>query len=443
MYYEQKQGSWANFVEGSKPMAYEDQPVHEAARGEPERLKCLIEQDPHLVHVKAFLGQTPLHAAVEDNNIESINILLNAGADVNALDERGYPPAFEASSRKALETLAGAGARLDIYCKHGLNGFLHCARYIRNIETLDFWYELGEPINKDPQSGAAALVGLCSQVSDTDEIEEALQVIRYLLKKGADIDLQKRSDTTALIEACWNQTLPIVTLLLEAGADTNKDNIEGNTPLHYAITRKNEKLVELLLKHGGDINRPNRFHDAPIDLARNLNFYLERLEPLYIPKPIRPWPKAEDLIERLTKIPEFKNCSLQGCSEEEICKLEKHFNLSLPAVYRDFLRTLGKGFGSFMSSDHISFEFDQLFDQAQHPSYAEYCQLTAKSFVFAERGWENFYYFEADDSSDDPPVFMFECGEFGSRQVYRSFWEFIEDRVVDYEILSEGRYFAE
>jgi ankyrin repeat protein len=417
-------------------MGYYDKPVHEAARHNAAKLKVLLQQQPDLRDAPAFRNETPLHAAVQADNIDSVNILLQAGADANALNDEGEPPVFAARSKNVMATLKRAGARFDIYSKRGHFGFQHCAAYVRSLEALQFWLAQGVEINHVPDFAWPALVGVCSLgfEDENHDYQREIAIIEFLLENGADIDLQDKTGNAALMNTCWQQAAPLTEVLLKAGANPNRGNFAGTTALHYAVERKNEEIVQLLLSHGADPNQLDKYSKTPIDWAKRKSFCPNIFESLYKPKPEKPMPTADEVIARLQNIPSFRDVALLGCTDEEIDKLEKHFDVILPAAYRYFLKRLGKGAGEFMSSDHLTFEYPYLFEQAQSEDYAEYCKLTKKSFVFSEREGCLFFFFEADGQSDDPPIFQFDDGDSGERQVARSIWEFIEERVIAYEI---------
>jgi ankyrin repeat protein len=87
-----------------------------------------------------------------------------------------------------------------------------------------------------------------------------LEVVRYLLDEGADIDLWTVRYGTALEAACFSGRLAVAALLLANGADTAPDH-HGWTRLMVASRRGHTDMVELLLAHGGgqhiDYQPPN------------------------------------------------------------------------------------------------------------------------------------------------------------------------------------------
>jgi ankyrin repeat protein len=77
-----------------------------------------------------------------------------------------------------------------------------------------------------------------------------LEVVRYLLDEGADIDLRPDSDISAIEAACEMRRLEVGALLLASGADTAPDR-EGWTPLISASLGGHPDMVEMLLAHDG------------------------------------------------------------------------------------------------------------------------------------------------------------------------------------------------
>ena len=63
-----------------------------------------------------------------------------------------------------------------------------------------------------------------------------LELVRALIKAGANVKLKNQFGTTALTEAAIIGSAPIIDALLKAGADPNTRNPEGETPL-MAVAR--------------------------------------------------------------------------------------------------------------------------------------------------------------------------------------------------------------
>lgn len=61
-------------------------------------------------------------------------------------------------------------------------------------------------------------------------------------------------DQSALIYAVGAADLDLIKLLVKHGADVNLCNSNGTYPLHLAITRQEETICEFLLQSGADVN---------------------------------------------------------------------------------------------------------------------------------------------------------------------------------------------
>lgn len=102
---------------------------------------------------------------------------------------------------------------------------------------------------------------------------------------------------------------------------------------------------------------------------------------------------------------------IQGCSEEEIQKLERQHNVVFPISYRTFLKNFGHGIGGKVMSD-IDFLYDSL-DSLTNIAKNEILIedgdpiLPKQAFVFAMRNGEQFMFFDANGLDEDPPVFYY------------------------------------
>jgi hypothetical protein len=85
-------------------------------------------------------------------------------------------------------------------------------------------------------------------------LEGHLEVVRWLLEKGADVNAAEENGWTALMVASDNGHLPVVKLLVEKGADVNKAKNNGRTALIFASLWGYLPVVKWLLEKGADVN---------------------------------------------------------------------------------------------------------------------------------------------------------------------------------------------
>lgn len=80
--------------------------------------------------------------------------------------------------------------------------------------------------------------------------EGRLEVVRYLLDQGADVNAREQFGDTALTEAVFNGQLAAARELLLRGADVNAIG-DGGTALDIAINRNHTAIADLLKHRGG------------------------------------------------------------------------------------------------------------------------------------------------------------------------------------------------
>jgi ankyrin repeat protein len=78
-------------------------------------------------------------------------------------------------------------------------------------------------------------------------------------------------EETPIFETISEGRLHEAAYLLKKGANVNIQNKKKETPLHYAVSSGKIKMIELFLKNGADINIKDEKGLTPVDYAEKEN----------------------------------------------------------------------------------------------------------------------------------------------------------------------------
>ena len=299
-------------------------PLHTAAIGEgdcPEVCEILLTHDAKIDAVDVD-GSQPLHLACKQGHTKAVNLLLSHSADVRAINDNGHSPllliskhitgsqrgvnsagnhalhiASKSGMLMAVQVLVDLGADTDAVNKHGqtplhtaanresdcpelceillkhdakinavdVNGSqpLHLACKQGHAETGKLLLSYGADTNAVNKHGQTPLHTTANRESGCPELCETL------LKHDAKIDAVDADGSQPLHLACKQCRAETGKLLLSYGADTNAVNKCGQTPLHTAASRVSDcpELCEILLKHDAKINAVDEDGNQPLHLA--------------------------------------------------------------------------------------------------------------------------------------------------------------------------------
>jgi len=320
-------------------------------KGEYESVKTMLKKNPMLVNSKDTDGRTPLHMAVAGDLKGMSDILVSSGANVNERDRSGNTPLHFAAGKKSgvlVEMLLKNGADVNdrnnaeetplhkassmAVCRHllskgalvnakDINGYtpihtisrqgtramvelllsrgaslnesdnscgrnpLCMAASAGNVELVKFYVEKGGNVNIPEKKNPWRSPLYLAVQADNERL--SLEVVKFLILKGADVNYRDSSGYPVITEAAESGRNEVVSTLISNGAIVNVKPDNGQTPLYTALNcgyKKRlvniydprtgvysvylyprsmksadayKKTIELLLERGADVNMKN------------------------------------------------------------------------------------------------------------------------------------------------------------------------------------------
>jgi ankyrin repeat protein len=228
-------------------------------------------------------GTSALHWAAHANDLETVQLLLRAGANAKAASRYGVTPLSEAAtygSGALVEALLKAGADVNTLTTERGETVLMTASRAGNTEAVKVLLEHGADANaKESFRGQNSLMWAAA--------ENHPDIVKLLIAHGADTKVRSgdrdttppklmagtpaapisRGGLTALIFAARQGSIESAKALLDAGADINQGDADGNNPLLIAILNNHDELALMLIGKGADVNAGNKDGRSPLFAA--------------------------------------------------------------------------------------------------------------------------------------------------------------------------------
>jgi ankyrin repeat protein len=229
-------------------------------------------------------GATALVVAIINAHYEFAELLLNAGADPNVVDNvAGMGPLYAAVDMHRLAVGHGRPNPNPV-------GLLDSVDVIRLLlaSGADPNARLQGPIMQRHHTAGDGSLGEGATPFMRAAKSGDVEIMEVLLSRGADPMLRMPNGSTALMYAAglgWRNGSPAapsfdqgpdeeaieaMRLLIDEGLDVNTTNDAGDTPLHVAVSgRGSDSIVRFLVDEGADLTATNGREQTPMDVAES------------------------------------------------------------------------------------------------------------------------------------------------------------------------------
>lgn len=232
-------------------------------------------------------GNNPVHIASFYHNVRLLSKLVDLGVDLNRKNKWSLTPLHLAVNNMNVKEFSNS--KIASSCTEGI---LNEALKEKCLNTINFLVQKGADINLCSTNKESPLFVACKNGDEyiaihliktgadinmytnngTSPLYVACQnghvsTVNSLLAKGAKVNLCNKRKNSPLYAACEKGHVTIVNSLLTKGANINVCNGDGASPLYAACQHGHFEIVNILLKHKAEVNRSTNDKICPLQAA--------------------------------------------------------------------------------------------------------------------------------------------------------------------------------
>lgn len=214
--------------------------------GKIDELKNALVEHANTINESDVNGEYPIHKAVKAKSVKMVEMLIDAGANINQASEetgsmRGYTAAHYAARNGDVDSILLLAKKKADFTRQAADHWqpIHCAAFSGKRLALLALLDNGADINAKNQHGHTPLVYAVNHGRSAD--------VRELLSRGASLEMSDPNGDS-LLHHCFHYQmsklfegeyempevqLDVAVLIAIAGAPMDKKNHEGNTADFY------------------------------------------------------------------------------------------------------------------------------------------------------------------------------------------------------------------
>jgi ankyrin repeat protein len=258
-----------------------------ARQGEIETARALLDAKADINAVDSD-GNNALVLAILNNHFDLTQLLIDRGADPNIAAKNGRTALYSAVEMHDMDW-SPRPARKETDTKTSMD-IIHAL--LDHKSNVNAQLTAPAPIQKHAQDMGDKTMAAGATPFTRAARSADIELMHLLLDKGADPKLVGKDNQTALLVAAgvsYNdhirgteaEALEAVKLCVSLGLDVNAATDKGETPLHGAAHRGADSITKYLVEKGANVNARNKRGFTALDLALGKGGYNGALGPVH------------------------------------------------------------------------------------------------------------------------------------------------------------------
>ncbi|MHC4183250.1 MAG: ankyrin repeat domain-containing protein [Planctomycetota bacterium] len=234
-------GTFANSLASNNPL---DNPKDDSRI--PREVEHFFEEYRRFRNIEDYDPNSLIHDAARLLKSTVLEYLIEQGADINAIDDRGDTP-------------------------------LHVAAQGGKTACVEYLLDLGAEINPKNKRGVTPLYDALNERGGETPHERMFEAAKVLVEHGADVLVEDNEGKTLLTKAVEMGAVEVVRAIHEKGLDvTYATTKDADTMLVRAIEMKQPEMVKLLIELGADVKGKYLFELAHRKGSHDISIILHK-----------------------------------------------------------------------------------------------------------------------------------------------------------------------
>ena len=223
----------------------------QGANGNYDIVQILVDAGAN-VDAENEAGNPVLYRAIGRDDSTLVQILVDAGANVNAEDKDGNPVLYRAmqganGNYDIVQILVDAGANVDAKDAKGRRPMLYWA--MSDSTLMKILVDAGANVNAEDEDGNPVLYRAMQGANGNYDI------VQILVDAGANVDAKDAKGRRSMLYWAMSDST-LMKILVDAGANVNAEDEDGNPVLYRAMqgANGNYDIVQMLVDAGANVN---------------------------------------------------------------------------------------------------------------------------------------------------------------------------------------------